>query len=84
MRPHPLPVGRGEAAADGVLGVTDTPPEAVPVPHHFLPESFAGRLAGERPGAHHVDLDQRREPDLESKKRQRFKTRWSRDAEVSG
>lgn len=64
IRPDPLSVGLGEAVADGLLRLPDPPPEAVPVPRHFFPVSFARRLSGERPGPHDVDLDERRKSHL--------------------
>lgn len=50
--------------------------EAVPVASKLFPGSFAARLSSERPGTHHVDLDNRGEPHLEStNKKTRFRNR---------
>lgn len=68
VRPHLLPVRLAEAVAHSPLRVRDPPPEAVAVSRQFLPVTFTGRLAGEGPGPHDVDLDERRKLHLKREK----------------
>lgn len=60
VRPHPLPVRLSQTVADGRLRVQDPPPEAIAVSRQLLPVAFTGRLAGEGPRPHDMDLDDRR------------------------
>lgn len=55
----PPPVGGAETRADGLLRLLDPPPETFPVSSHFLPGAPASCLAGERPGPHDMDVDNR-------------------------
>lgn len=69
VRPDPLPVRPGQTVADGRLRVQDPPPEAIAVSRQFLPVTFTGRLAGEGPRPHDMDVDERRELHLKQEKR---------------
>ena len=55
----------GKTMSDGLFHIHDPPVEAVPVADHLLPGSFAAGLAGERPGVHDMDVDDRGETHLQ-------------------
>ena len=74
VSPDSLSVLLGKTMSDGLLHIHDPPAEAVPVPDHLLPGSFAAGLVSERPGVHDVDVDDRGETHLQHHGKHQLRT----------